>query len=406
MTGVLDGLKVLEMGHVVAVPGAATMMAEWGADVIKIEPLAGELYRGTRTIQGADRIIKSKGGEVDWIIQLLNRSKRSLALDLKQEAGRNILYKLVRQSDVFLSNYELGALEALKADYATLSRLNPGLIYGILTGYGTTGPDKDERGFDYSAAWARSGMQFLIGEPGGTPPPQRPGMMDMATAGYLTAGILAALLDRQKTGKGQKLEISLYHTAVWLIAQDIQGALVNRPIPKHEHAGVPNPLWNNYRTKDNRWLQLVMLQSDLFWGNFCRALGHPELEKDPRFLNMNAREVNNVALIRRLDEIFASRDANEWQQRLKAMNCVFSRVASPAEVIADPQALANSFFSDIEHPAAGQMRLVNPPVKFPDKPAAVKGPAPEVGQDTEDILLELGYGWEDIALFKDSGIIR
>jgi len=189
MAGVLEGLKVLDMGHVVAVPAAGATMADWGADVLKIEPLTGELARGINTLRKEvlpeelaegllGRLIDNAGGEFSWYVQLLNRNKKGLAVNLKTEPGREVVYKLVRDADIFMTNYEAGTLKKLKMDYETLARYKSDLIYGILTGYGTEGPDKDERGFDYAAAWARSGAMYMIGEPGSTPAPQRGGMMD------------------------------------------------------------------------------------------------------------------------------------------------------------------------------------------------------------------------------------
>ena len=393
------------MGHVVAVPSAGALLADWGAEVIKVEPPSGEMLRGIRRTLGMDTVAKSDGVEVHWVIQVLNRNKKGLAVDLKQESGRDVLYKLVERVDVFMSNYELGSLERLGLDYATLSQLNPKLVYATLTGYGTVGPDKDERGFDYSAAWARSGMQYLIGEPGSPPPPQRPGLMDRVAAADIVAGVLAALLHREKTGKGQELRCSLYHTGVWSLCWDIQGALMGIPVPKHDRTKASNPLWNTYRAKDNRWFMLVMLQADVHWPDFCRAIERPELENDPRFNNMEVREQHSEELIVILDDVFASQNMEEWERRFRENNCIYGRVATPGEVTVDPQASANEFFAEIDHPSVGHMKLVNTPVKFCQNPASVRTPAPEIGQHTEEILLDLGYGWEDISQLKEQGVI-
>ena len=399
MAGVLEGVRVLDMGHVVAVPAAGATMADWGADVIKIEPLTGEMARGL-----VGRLIKRTGSEFNWYIQLLNRNKKGLALDLKTDSGKSILYKLVERADVFVSNYESSTLTKLKADYATLSEINPGLIYGILTGYGTVGPDKDERGFDYAAAWARSGAQYMIGEPGTIPPPQRGGMMDRVVGAHIVAGISAALFHREKTGLGQKLEFSLYHTGVWTMAEDIQPTLMGTPPSKHEHAKSLNPLWNNYRTKDDRWFWLAMLQSEPSWPDFCRAIGRTDLEHDPRFDTMETRADHCEELIRIIDEILASKTMKQWENIFRKNNIIYGRVATPLEVTTDPQAWANSFFADLHHPTA-DVKVVTTPVKFCQNPATVRAPAPEVGQHTEEILLDLGYTWEDITQLKEQGII-
>ncbi len=405
MASILEGLRVVEMGHVVAAPAAGAMLADWGAEVIKLEPLSGEMLRGMGTIQGVSRVIQFDGGEINWVVEVLNRNKKGLAVDLKKEPGRDVLYKLIKRVDVFISNYEINSLKRLGLDYATLSQLNPRLIYGSLTSYGTVGPDKNERGFDYSAAWARSGMQYLVGEPGSPPPTQRPGLMDRVTAGYIVAGVLAALLHREKTGIGQELEFSLYQSAVWTLAQDIQGALMGLPLPPNDRTKAENPLWNSYRTKDDRWFQLVMLQSDVHWPDFCRAIERLDLKNDPRFINAETREQHFEELICILDEVLASRTREEWERRFKEHNCIYGLVASPIEVTSDPQAVVNDFFAEISHPIAGQMKFVNTPVKFRQNPASVRTSAPEVGQHTEEILLDLGYDWDDIAQLKEKQVI-
>lgn len=315
------------------------------------------------------------------------------------------MYRLVKKSDVFMSNYEVSALKNLKMDYAALSQINPGIVYAVVTGYGRVGPDKDERGFDFSASWARSGAQYLIGQPGSPPPPQRGGMMDRVAAAHIVGGILAALLRKEKTGKGQELECSLYHAGVWTLAGDIQAALMNWPLDKHNRDLAPSPLWNTYRARDDKWFQLAMLQPDLHWSDFCRAIERPELENDPRFNTLEVRAENCGELIHILDKLFAFRTLEEWEKRFRENNCIYGRVQTPMEVTTDPQAVANDFFVEIDHPVGGQMKLVTTPVKFHQDPASAKGPAPETGQHTEEILLEMDYDWEDITRFKDEGVI-
>lgn len=405
MTKILEGIKVIEMGHVVAVPAAGAMLADWGADVIKIEPLEGELIRGIKKSITIDTVKNCGGNDVHWVFQYLNRNKKSLALDLKKEAGYEILHKLVERADIFVSNYQLSSLQKLKLDYTNLSRINPKIVYGVLTGYGVVGPDKDERGFDYAAAWARTGAQHLMGEPDSPPPPQRPGMMDRVVGAHVVGGVLAALLYREKTGRGQELQFSLYQSGIWTLAEDIQAALIGTPLPKHSRTKAPNPLWNTYRTKDGRWLQLVMLQSDLQWPGFCRALARPELENDPRFSDMDRREENCEELIAILDTIFASKDAVQWEKRLRKFDCIYGRIATPMEVVNDPQAIANDFFPKIPIGLTGEMQLVMTPVKFCQNPASIMTAAPEVGQHTEDILLSLGYNWSDISRLKEDKTI-
>ena len=405
MPGILEGTKILEMGHVVAVPAATATLADWGAEVLKIEPLTGDMARGFKSFAGVEAAVIGKGGEISWYVQLLNRNKKSLAVNLKTEPGREIIYKLVKEYDIFIANYELSSLKRLKMDYATLSQVNPKQIYGVLTGYGTKGPDKDERGFDHTAAWARSGIQYLIGEPGSAPPPERGGMMDRVAAAHIVGGILAAILHREKTGEGQALEFSLYHTAIWTVAEDIQAALMGTPLPKWDRTKASNPIFNSYRAKDGRWFQFAMLQSDVHWPDFCQAIERPALEQDTRFENMDKREENCQELIRILDDIFALKTRDEWEKRFKENDCIYGRIETATEVTTDPQALANDFFAKLHHPVGVEMRLVNTPVKFQQNPASVRNPAPEVGQHTEETLLNLGYSWDDIGTLKEQGVI-
>ena len=399
MSGILEGIKVLSMGQIVAIPAASSTMADWGADVIKLEALTGEMHRGLRRAQSIDT------GKINWVMQVLNRNKRAMALDLTKESGREIVYKLIEKMDVFMSNYKRSSVKNLKLDYETLRKINPRLIYAFVSGYGAEGPDRDERGYDFTAGWARSGMMHLIGEPGTPPAPQRVGMIDSTAGAHIVSAVCAALLNREKTGKGQEVEVSLYHTAVWSLAVDIQGALGGNVPVKHDRTKAQNPVWNSYRTKDNRWFWLAMLQPDPAWPGFCKAIEKPELENDPRFRDMETRKDNCEELIHIIDEVLATRTMADWEQRFRENNCIYGRVQTPMEVVSDPQALANDFYVDVEHPNAGSIKLLSTPVQFSDNPASLRTTCPELGQHNEEIILELGYTWDDIAQFKDQGVI-
>jgi crotonobetainyl-CoA:carnitine CoA-transferase CaiB-like acyl-CoA transferase len=403
--GILDGTKIIEMGHWVAVPSACGVLADWGADVIKIEPLTGDAARGLGPSGETAGEFRVNGVQINWRIELHNRGKRSVAIDLTQDTGREIVYKLVKDADVFASNYEPQALAKLGMDYETVRRYNPAIIYGLVSGYGLIGPDKDERGFDYAAAWAHSGIQQLLGAPGDVPPPQRGGMMDRNAGFYLITGILGALFHRQKTGQGEQVHVSLYHAGVWTLAADTEAALLGIPLPKPRRIDVRNPLANIYRTKDDRWLQLIMLQADLQWPGFCRALGITHLENDVRFYNMLARAINHEEFINICDDIIATKTLAEWEPLLRTNGCIFSRVQTPTEVTQDSQAIMNGFFATVPHPVAGEMKLVTGPVDFTRNPARPKAPAPEIGQHTEEILLGMGYTWEDIGRLKEGKVI-
>jgi len=399
MSGILGGINVVSMGQIVAIPAASSTMADWGADVIKLEPLTGEMHRGTKRAQGVAT------GEINWIMQVLNRNKKAMAIDLAQEPGREIVYDLVRKADVFMSNYKRSSVKKLKLDYDTLHRVNPKLIYAFVSGYGAAGPDRDERGYDFTAGWARSGMMDLIGEPGTPPAPQRVGMIDSMAGAHVVGAVCAALFQREKTGEGQEIEVSLYHTAVWSLAVDIQQTLAGNEPVKHDRTKAQNPVWNSYRTSDNRWLWLAMLQPDPAWPGFCRAIEKPELEHDPRFQDMEARREHCEELIQIIDEVLATRTMAEWEACFKEHNCIYGRVQTAMEVINDPQALANNFYVEVEHPDAGNIRLLTTPVQFSRNPASLRTTCPELGQHNEEILLELGYTWDDIAQLKEQGVI-
>jgi crotonobetainyl-CoA:carnitine CoA-transferase CaiB-like acyl-CoA transferase len=406
MSGILEGLKVLEMGHVVAAPAASVMMADWGAEVIKLEPLTGDMARGIGTpLTEEEKTRAQEQGNIGYYFQFLNRGKRGIALNLKEEMGKLILYRLVNWADIFMSNYEKSTLDKLGASYEALSKVNPRIIYGLLTGYGTVGPDKDERGFDYSAGWARSGLMYMIGEPDSIPPPQRGGMMDRVAGSHMVAGVLAALYHRDRTGQGQNVEFSLYHSGVWTDAEDYGAVLNGREPVKHSRAAARNPLWNNYRTKDDKWFWAAMLQPDLSWGNFCRALDHPEWENDEKYGSREQRFAHCEELIRFIDQILLTKTMAEWEVIFRQHDIIYGRVASPQEVFTDPQAIANNFFVDLHHPAKPDAKVVMTPVKFVQNPAEVKACAPEIGQHTEEILLEMGYTWDDIAQLKVKNVI-
>jgi crotonobetainyl-CoA:carnitine CoA-transferase CaiB-like acyl-CoA transferase len=405
MAGLLEGLQVVDMGHVVAVPSAAAMMADWGADVIKVEPLSGEMARKTARSYRKSREIRVGGSIVNWAFELHNRGKKGLAVDLKKRSGKKIVYRLVEKADIFISNYAAGALKRLEMDYDTLKRMNPKIIYGSVTGYGRVGPDKDEKGFDITAAWARSGAQHMTADPACAPPMQRGGLMDRTTASYLVAGLLAALRHRDRTGKGQEIEISLYNTGVWSIASDIQSVLVDQTFPRNDHFRAPNPLSNNYRTRDDRWIILLNPLFERVLPGLCRAIEREELADDSRFNSQAAMERNCELFIGILDEVFASKDLAEWERRLRENNVVYGKVQTPTETAHDPQAIANHFFADVVYPGGDEIKLLNTPVKFRENPAAIKGPAPRVGQHTEEILFELGYNGNDMARLKADGVI-
>ena len=401
MAGPLHGVRVLELGIWVAVPSAAAVLADWGAEVVKIEPPTGDPLRGL----AATGLVPYQP-DVNPAFQLDNRGKRSVTIDLRTADGRAVVHALARRSDVFLSNLRPQKLGALGVDWETLHAVNPRLVHASLSGYGTEGPESTRAAFDYAAYWARAGIMASLGEPDGPPPTQRPGMGDHMTGLGLAGAIAAALFARERTGLGQAIRTSLFEAGMWMLASDIQAAITTGYChTPGGRRGAPNPLFNFYRTRDGRWLHLIMLQPDRHWAAFCGALGRDDLRDDARFADALVRFQHCRELIAILDPTFASRTLAEWAATLDAADCYWGRVQSVEEVVDDPQAAALGAFASTTLPDGRPLRIVKSPMTFTATPAAVNAAAPELGQHTEEVLLEAGYGWDDIARLKDAGVL-
>lgn len=397
----MEGIKIVEFGHVVAVPSAAAILADWGADVIKVEaPGLGDQARHMTHLEGG----KVSNG-IHYMFEVMNRNKRSITLNLRNEKGREVMQALVKRSDVFMSNFQPATLAKLGMDYASLRQLNPRLIYATVSGYGDRGPKKDKPGYDYAAFWAYSGIMDKVSDPDSLPRRQRPGFGDNITSMCIVGGISAALFARERTGLGQKLSFSLYNTAMWALQNDIQVALfTGKELPYGNITKTKNPLWNAYKTKDGHWLELCMLQSDLFWMRFCHAVGLIHVAHDPRFASHQKREENCETLIAVISEAFSQKTVTEWEEILEANDLFYARVQKATEVVNDCQAIENDFFMDFEHPVVGPIKLVASPVLFDGVRPPIRLMAPTLGQHTEEILLELGYNWDDITLLRDGGL--
>jgi crotonobetainyl-CoA:carnitine CoA-transferase CaiB-like acyl-CoA transferase len=405
MSGILEGVKIVSFSQVVAMPATTTILADWGADVTKVEPLWGDWQRSLVSFNNTPLLLHLDKGDIELHFEFLNRNKKSVALNLRTEQGREIMYKLLEDADVFVANYSPEVLERFGLDYPSLKDRYPGLIHCLLTGYGSKGPKARDRGYDYVAAWAYGGMMSLItADPNSPPAIQRPGMMDMVASAHMASGICAALYRRQKTGKGQSLELSLYHTAVWTLGLDTQVALYGYPPRLWDRVRRPNPMYNSYRSKDGKWFMMVHPSQD-YWEPFCQAIDKPEWIGNPRYATMESRAENCEEMIQLLDEIFASRTWAEWEKSFKENDLIVGVSQTISEILEDEQAIVNDFYTDIEHPIAGKARLLNSPIKFSETPATIKSVAPTVGAHTEDVLLELGYSWEQMAQFKEQGVI-
>jgi crotonobetainyl-CoA:carnitine CoA-transferase CaiB-like acyl-CoA transferase len=246
-------------------------------------------------------------------------------------------------------------------------------------------------------------MDLVSAGPDNPPSISRPGMMDIVASAHITSGLLAALYYKQKTGKGQGLELSLYHTAAWTLGLDIQTALYGHPQPKWDRKRAPNPIYTSYRCKD-RWCMMCHPTQE-YWPPFCKAIGKTEWINDPRYATMESREQHAEELVALLDEIMASRTWAEWEKEFRANDLIASGNQTIAEILKDEQAIENNFYTDIEHPIAGTARLLNSPVQFCETPARIRWAAPQLGVHTEEVLLEEGYSWKDLEKLKEEGVI-
>jgi len=319
--------------------------------------------------------------------------------------GRRVARRLLRDADVFVTNIRPAALERAGLSYADLRTGSPRLIYAALTGYGTTGPEKDRAAFDYAAFWARAGAMASLGEPEGPPPTQRPAMGDHLAALSLAGAVCAALYHRERTGEGQEIQLSLFHAGLWMMATDIETCLVMGLAPSPTGRAVMNPLWNHYKAKDGKWFHLVMLQPDRYWPRFCAAIDRPDLAADERFAEVMTRTQHSLELIALLDEIFATKTQAEWGERFDRHDLVWGPVQSIADVIRDPQARAIGAFAKLPHRSGDDIELVRTPIEFSATPTSIRRTAPELGEHTEEVLLEHGYSWEEIAALKEKGAI-
>lgn len=396
-----DGLRVVELAQWVFVPVAGALLADWGADVIRIERLEGDPYRGLAT-QG----IGTDRPGVNLSMALANRGKRSLALNLRHEAGLTVLHELLSSADVFLTSLRPGALSRLGLDADTLRERYPTLIYARGHGFGMRGPDANQPGYDSSAFFARGGVGHILTPPERDYPiSQRGAMGDRNGAMALAFGIATALLKRAKTGVGSVVDVSLLATAMWMLSSDLLAVLNGgEAAPMGGRGPAINPLVGNYRTKDGRHIQLMFLQGDRYWAEFCRVTGRDDLAADPRFADLAARRTNSDACVAELDSVFAQRTLEEWKELLAKLDAPWAPVQSIREVTEDPQVAANGYVGEVELEDGQAYRLPSVPVQLDEQGPPLRR-APEHGEHTEALLLELGYDWGRIAELAEAGVI-
>jgi len=400
---VFEGVRVVELAQWVFVPVAGALLADWGAEVVRVEHPDGDPYRALATQGiGSD---SSRG--VNLSMALANRGKRSLAIDIKKPEGLEVLNKLLENADVFLTSLRPDALRRLGLDADQLREKYPGLIYARGNGFGMRGPDANQAGYDSSAFFSRGGMADALTPPGSAYPiPQRGAIGDRNGGMAIAFGIAGALLKKHRTGQGSIVDVSLLATAMWTLSSDLLTVLEGKVMPRmHKRADTPNPLTSTYRTSDGRFVQLMMLQGDRYWPDLCRALGREDLISDDRFHNLAARRTNCAECLAILDEEFGKRTFAEAKATLSTIDAPWAPVQRVDELPEDPQVIANGYIGEVPaHGDTPSYRLPAVPVQFDELPPNLRR-APEHGEHTEILLIELGYEWETIARFQADKII-
>ncbi|MGX5803424.1 CaiB/BaiF CoA transferase family protein [Bradyrhizobium sp. Arg314] len=381
---IFSGLKVVDLASFIAGPGAAVILSDFGADVIKVEPPTGDTWRIGYKIPPQPRAHDN----YPW--HLNNRNKRGLALDLKSPQARPVLERLVKWADVLIVNTPHPAREKLRLGYDDVVSLNPRLIYADVTGYGDKGPDAQLPGFDITAYWARSGLLSLTRDAGAPPTLPVSGSGDHATAVSLYSAIVTALYRREKTGKGSCVTTSLLAAGIWACAVSAQAALCDATFfPLHDRANPPNATLNVYRAGDDNWF-LIVLTPDK-WPAFANGIGRPDLLSDARFADPAKQAANSGALTAILDEVFGSQPMAHWREVFEQGHLTFGVVRAPGDVIKDPQLTEN----DIVVPLAGAGGKLNStissPMQFRDVAKVAARRAPELGEHSREILAELGF---------------
>ena len=400
----LEGIRVIDWTIWQQGPVCSTMLGDLGAEVIKIEARdGGDPGRGILKMSGVDL-----SDRPNFYFEANNRNKKSITLDLAKPEAREIVYGLVAKSDVFVQNFRKGVAGRLGLDYARLREHNPLLIYASASGYGPEGPDSGEPSFDHLGL-ARSGIMLAVGEPDMEPLAIAGGVADQMGAIMLAYGVLAAIVARERLGVGQEVDASHLGSMAMLQGLSLSAKLMmgfSLPRTWRKHSG--NPLWSHYQCRDDKWIALAMLQADRYWPDFCGAIGRAELATDERFLDIKARGQHAAEAVAILDEVFASKTRDEWLRILRSSkgDFIFTIVNSIDDLPQDPQVCANDYVIDFEHPQYGKTQMLGMPVRLSETPGRVRDPAPELGQHTEEILLELlDYDWNRISDLKKREVL-
>lgn len=398
MTRVLEGVKVVEVAEHGFVPSAAAVLADWGADVVKLERPQGDALRA---IQAQGLVVDT--GDFNFLVEQFNRNKRNVCIDLKHPDARGVFEKLVAEADVFITNQLPQVRRKLRIEPEDLFALNARLVYARGHGQGARGPDAEAGGFDSVSYWSRAGVGHMLSSD--TITMQRPGMGDIPSGMFLAGGIAAALFSRERTGKGIVVDVSLLAAGIWTLGPDIvaASALGEDPPKTAARGGPPLPLVGTFSTSDGRVLMLSMLATEKYWEPACEALEAPDLVTGPDFDSAQKRRDRGAEIRARFEKNIGAKPLVHWEQRLRAQGCIYSKFASPIEVLDDPQVEANGYAP--RHPTHPTARLASSPVQFDEERIEVRRPAPDRGQHTDEILEALGVESEERAALKKSGAI-
>jgi crotonobetainyl-CoA:carnitine CoA-transferase CaiB-like acyl-CoA transferase len=394
----LDGIRVLDWTIFQQGPTAAALMADMGADVIKIEEPRGDPARGLAKMYGIEV-------PVNAYYQNQNRGKRGIVLDLTKEKAREVLFRLVEKSDVFLTNFRYRFVRKLGLDYEAMKKHNAGLIYVLSSGYGSKGPDADLPSADFSGQ-ARGGLWSVSMSEDLKPVPLGAGFAD-EVGGLTTAyGILLAIIARERMGEGQMVEASLLSGQIEIGRLAFQNYLLTGTLPATSTiTRLNSPLWNIYKCRDDKWVCVSVLQADKFWARFCSLLGKDEWVKDPRLENQVVRGEHINEILPTIREIFLTRTRGEWVKLLSAEDIAAAPVNDYADLADDPQVRENEYVVEVDDPIIGKVKVPGIPVKLSKTPGKVERMAPELGQHTEEVLMELlDLSWDDIAGLREEGV--
>lgn len=401
MNDILSGIRVVELASWTFVPAAGAVLADWGADVIKIEhPETGDPQRGLISL------LVSGAGGVNPFIEQPNRGKRSIGLDTSTPEGFELLMKLVETADVFLTNLLPDSRRRMGVDVEHVRARNPRIIYARGHGYGTKGDMADHGGFDAAAYWARGGIANAYARADGSYPPfQRAAFGDVYGGLAIAAGIAGALFKRERTGEPSVIDVSLLSAAIWQLGLEIVGAgITGLNIPTFDLEDAPNPVVNLYKTRDGRFIQFVLLQADRFWADFCKRINRPDLIHDERYANAIVRFGNRTDCIAELRKTFGSEDLAHWEKAFAGFDGVWDVVRTAHEVHADPQVLANGYLPRTRDANNNEFALVGSPVQF-DESSLELTRAPGHGEHTDELLAELGYSEDELIDFKVKGAV-